>query len=175
MLDEYEKKDLDRIIKKLKSKKKYTNDSSLTGKRRIFNKDMHEKYDIPARDLIIKKLGSDFVMENPDIYEQDLIITCDRCKYKFIELQVLTRWIGKEFPYDFSFLYERKKKYDNDTLFITLSGDYKYFHLFDRKSIIDNKPITPYKYSREKALIVPWNKIISNHIDCLDKLVILAY
>lgn len=49
---------------------KYVDDKHLVGKRSIFNQKQFEKYDIPARERI-KKALSEFVIDNPDIYQQD--------------------------------------------------------------------------------------------------------
>ena len=37
------------------------------------------------------------VKDNPNIYKQDLIILDKNSKYKYLELQVDTKWINKKF------------------------------------------------------------------------------
>ena len=99
---------------------KYIFNNSLKGKHKAFDKRLFNLYDRPARDKI-KKVLKDFVIDNPNQYEQDLIITDPNYKYKFIELQVCTSWIGENYPFDNVFIYERKYHHNNDTIFITLN------------------------------------------------------
>jgi len=146
---------------------KYIIDNSLVGKHSKFNQELFEKYDVPARKIMKEALG-DFIMDNPNIYEQDLIITQNHCKYKYIELQVCATWVNDKFPHENVYIYERKKHYDNDTLFITLNKLMTMGFIFDAKSIKDSKPRRIKKYGREFVCDVPWNKILP--FCCLDDL-----
>lgn len=154
----------------------YLDDPNLVGKRRRFDENMFLKYDIPAREKIKEKLN-DFVVDNPDIYQQDLIIKDDsnQCKYKYIEIQVCANWFYEKYPFPKVFVYERKGKYDLDTLFITLNKSLTRGYIFDAKSFKDSKPRRLKKYCREFVYDIPWNRIMPFHIDCLDKETILNY
>jgi hypothetical protein len=138
---------------------KYIYDPTLIGKHSVFDKVMFEKYDVPARDIIKKKLDG-FVIDNPDIYLQDLIITEDNYKYKYIELQVCTKWVSTKFPFDNVYVYERKGRYASDTLFITLDKFFTRGVIFDADSFKNCKPHRIKKYSREFVYDIPWNKIL---------------
>ena len=140
--------------------KKYRNDPNLQGKRRIFDQELHDKYDIPARAIIKKALG-DFVIDNPDIYQQDLIVCDDTYKYKYIEIQVFTYWADGIYPSDGVFVYERKAKYDVDTLFITLNKEMDQCLVFDAGSFKFSKPRRIKKYGREFVYDVPNNRIVA--------------
>src|ERR1700744_4574759 len=93
------------IIKK-ENKNEPSKYLKLIGKNKKFSQQLYEKYDLPARELIKSKLG-DKVKDNPDIYAEDMIIVDPECKYKYIELQVCTDWIGETYPYKYPFVYER--------------------------------------------------------------------
>lgn len=138
---------------------KYIYDPSLQGKHSVFDKKLYEKYDLPARDKLKEKLG-DFIRDNPDIYQQDLIITDQNFKYKYIEIQVCTKWVSTNYPFDKVYIYERKGRYGNDTLFITLDRFMTRGLIFDAESFKDTKPRRLKKYSREFVFDVPWNRIL---------------
>jgi len=145
---------------------KYIYDSSLKGKHSKFNQELYEKYDLPAREKIKKALGT-FVIDNPDPLAQDLVITDPKCKYRFIELQVATSWVGEKFPFPYVYIYERKKKYGADTLFITLDRHMTRGFIFDGVSYKDSEPKRLKKYSREYIYSVQWNRIMPVIIDIL--------
>jgi hypothetical protein len=150
--------------------KKYYNDHSLVGKHTYFNKNMYEKYDIPAREKLLNLMG-DVLIENPDIYNQDFIINdklC-KCKYKYLEVQVNANWEKINYPDSVISVYERKGKYDNDTLFITLNKIMTRGYIFDRKSF-SNKPRRLKKYSREFVYDIQFNQAILVELECLDVL-----
>lgn len=144
------------------------------GKKSCFSEELFNKYDIPARDKIKKVLG-DFVIDNPDKYGQDLIITDSTCKYKYLELQVCADWVGDKYPFNNVFVYERKHKYGNDTLFLTLSKHFDKGYIFDANSFKDAKPRRIKKYSKEYVYDIPWNKVMHVYIDNLEKDEILLY
>ena len=144
-----------------KYNKKYKNDKNLVGKRRIFDQTLFEKYDIPARDKI-KLALCDFVIDNPDIYQQDLVIVdTDYTKYKYIEIQVFTYWSTDNVPNTPIFVYERKAKYDTDTLFITLNKNMTTCLIFNAQSFKHSKPRRLKKYSREFVYDVPGHRIVT--------------
>jgi len=144
------------------------------GKKNPFNEGLFDKYDIPAREKI-KNILKEFVIDNPDIYAQDLIITDPTCKYKYLELQVCATWVGDKYPFDKIFVYERKRRYNNDTLFLTLSKHFDKGYIFDADSFKDAPPRRIKKYSREFVYDVPWNKVMHVYVDNLEKEEILMY
>lgn len=150
---------------------KYIYDPNLVGKHSRFNKELCDKYDLPAREKIIKVLGEDFVKNNPDDKKQDLIIISNKegFKYKYIELQVCTNWTSDKFPYPNVYIYERKKIYGNDTLFITLNRNMTKGFLFDGDSYDINLPQRLKKYSREYIYPIKWSKVMPIIIDTLTK------
>jgi len=158
----------DKEFKIKKNKGKYYDDWTLTGKHSRFDKKLCDKYDIPARNKI-KEIMGNLVTDNPDIYMQDLIINIPECKYKFLELQVCTQWINKEFPYPNLYVYERKKKYDDNTLYLTMDRYLTKGYLFDYNSFCDTKPVRLKKYSREFVYHIPWYKASLVYIDHIDK------
>ena len=152
---------------------KYITDSSLQGKHHRFDKKLHEKYDIPARNKL-KEALKDFIMDNPDPYKQDLII-CGNCSYKYIEVQVCTKWVGDIFPYPYVYVFERKKHYDNDTLFITLNKNLTKGYIFNAASFKNSKPRRLKKYSREYVYDIPWYRLLPFCIELLDPELIKMY
>jgi hypothetical protein len=166
-IDIEEEKEEDKSISIKKSNKKYTNDKNLVGKRRIFDQNLFDKYDIPAREKI-KIALTDFVIDNPDIYQQDLIITDpEYTKYKYIEIQVFTYWNDNNSPTNGVFVYERKAKYELDTLFITLNKNMTTCLIFDAQSFKLSKPRRLKKYSREFVYDVPSHRIVTVSLEKL--------
>lgn len=142
-------------------KKQLVDDKNLIGKRRVFDQGLFEKYDIPAREKIKTALNN-FVVDNPDEYQQDLIITDETyTKYKYIEIQVFTYWTTDYTPEGDVFVYERKAKYDYDTLFITLNKDMTACMIFDAESFKYKTPRRLKKYSREYVYDIPKFRIVT--------------
>lgn len=146
----------------------------MIGKRRPFNDHMFHQYDIPARKIIKEKLG-DFVIENPDIYKQDFIIECPSCKYKYLEVQVITQWFDEIYPFKYPYIYERKAVYGSDTLFITFNKNMTKAFIFDRDSINSQKPSRLKKYDRELIFNVPWYRVRTEYVEDLSSQSILEY
>jgi hypothetical protein len=153
---------------------KYTYDPSLIGKHCRFNQRLHDKYDIPARAVIRGALGA-FVSDNPDIYAQDLIINDPGFKYQYIEIQVCTMWTCDKYPYEFVNVYERKHKYPENTLFITLNKKMDAGYIFDAKSFKNQKPQRIKKYGREFVYNIPWNLVMNFNIQDLTPDLIKMY
>lgn len=145
----------------------------LEGKIKKFDMRLYEKYDLPARELLKQKLGNN-VQDNPDIYAQDLLLIIDKCKYKYIELQVCTTWVNDKYPYQCPFVYERKASFSNDTLFIVLNKNMSKGLLFDRESL-NKKPRRLKKFSRTFVYETPWHRIIEFYFDYFDADTILSY
>jgi len=146
----------------------------MVGKHKAFDPALLEKYDSPVREKIKTILG-DFVQDNPDIYEQDLIINHSECRYKFLELQVCSSWIEDKFPRDFPYIYERKKRYGEDTLFMTFNNSLSKCLMFDIRILKNNQPVRIKKYDRRFIYEIPWFRVLRVNLDCLDIDVVLAY
>lgn len=146
---------------------KYIDNKNLIGKHSKFNGYSHQKYDIPARNAILDVMG-EYITENPDMYQQDMIINIENCRYKYLELQVCTAWIDYNFPYDNVYVYERKKKYGDDTLFLTLSKNLEHGYLFRASSLKNIKPTRIKKYAREYVYKIPNHLTLRVSIPALD-------
>jgi hypothetical protein len=144
------------------------------GKHKSFDKKLYEKYDIPARNKIKEILG-DYVLDNPNIYEQDMIINSETCKYKYLEIQVCSKWITPTFPKKYPYIYERKKRYGKNTLFITFNKWLTRAHLFDIHTLVNEKPTRIKKYSRIFVYEIPWNRISTVKMIDFDKEVVESY
>jgi hypothetical protein len=142
------------LIKPKEKKQSYRTIKGVPGKVTTFDKKLHEKYDIPAREALINILG-DLVKENEDIYGEDLIFTKENFPYKYLEVQVFSKWETEKFPYCYPFVYSRKMRFSDDTLFITFNKHYTEFIMFDKLSI-DKKETRFKKYSREYINLVSW-------------------
>jgi len=152
--------------------RKYYYNSFQIGKHKRFDQKLHDKYDIPARKIIKEKLG-DWVKDNPDTKKQDLIIT-KPFRYKYIEVQINACWEKDKYPHDNLYVYERKGKYADDTLFITLDKLLTSGYLFDRKSF-SSKPRRLKKYSREFVYDIPWRRALPLNIENLSVEIIKLY
>lgn len=156
-------------IERNNKRRKYSKTSlSLYGLHSSFSQKMHDKYDIPARAKLKEILG-DVLLDNPNIYEQDMIINIPDCKYKYLEIQVCTTWITPTYPHKSLYVYERKGKYGADTLFITMNKILTRGIMFSRDSLED-KPRRLQKYSREYVYDIPWHKSVEISIEYLDSL-----
>lgn len=140
-------------IKSTYKKEKLINLNGIAGKVKKFDPKLHSKYDLKARD-ILKNRFPENVQDNPNIYGEDLLFTHDKIPFKFIEVQVCSSWDDK-FPYPFPFVYARKMKFSDDTLFVTFNRTYTKVHVF-AKSVIDIKPSRLKKYAREMVHYVSW-------------------
>ena len=172
-LDAELEKEWQKQVKK-QQKKKLIFDHRIQSQRTQFNKKLYEKYDIPARQRLKEVLG-DFIYDHPDQYKQDFVIKSDTCKYKYLEVQVCSKWINEKYSMDTVWVYARKSVYNSDTLFITLSKNLKFGFIFDANSFKDLKPRRLQKYSREYVYDVPWNKVMKITVDSLDKETIELY
>jgi hypothetical protein len=164
----------DKKDKKKETKSKYIYDPNIIGKHSKFNIQLFEKYDIPARNIIKQKLG-EFVNDNPNELQQDLIINDPKCKYKFIELQVCTNWTGDTYPHDFVYIFARKYKYDSTTLFITLDRFFTRGYIFDAHSFKNVTPRRLKKYSREYIYDIPWGRVLHFYVEHFTWDDVLAY
>lgn len=135
----------------------------MLGKIKKFDEKLYNKYDIPARELLKKKLG-DKIKDNLDIYAEDMIIDDIDCKYKFLEIQACADWIGEKYPHNKPFVFERKGHFDDKTLFILFDKHLTKALLFAKTSL-EKIPVRTKKYSRYYKYEVPWNKVITVHMD----------
>lgn len=149
---------------------KWTKIKNIKGCVKKYSDTLMKKYDEPIRNKLKNILGN-FIKDNPDIYQQDFIITNSKCRYKYLEVQICSRWIN-DYPYDKLFVYARKLKYSDDTLFLTVSKNLMYGYVF-RQIDIDKKPKRFKKYSREYIYNIPWNKTFKVNINYLDELFFL--
>lgn len=165
----------DKSIKpKKQSKSKYIKFNDVVGLCKRFDPVLLEKYDTPARNKLKEILG-DFILDNPNIYEQDMIINSKTCKYKYLELQVCSSWIGKKFPFPKLYIFARKARYGKDTLFLTINKFLTRAYLFDADSIKDVKPRRVKKYSRMYVYDVPWHRAMPISLKDLDSDTIEMY
>lgn len=140
-------------------------DGKITRKKK-FDEHLLTKYDLPAREKIKKILGEG-IIDNPDKYGEDMIICNENCSYKYLELQVYSNWI-ETFPFKYPFVYARKIKYDDQTLFLAMNYNMTKGLIFDKKSFDKQKPRRYKKYSREFVYDVPWHRVMQVYINKLD-------
>lgn len=169
-LDKYMIKAFKKIYTKPKKKKEYresTNLVNITGKLRKFDQDLFNKFDVSARELVKKILG-DHVEDNPDEYGEDMIFKDKKFYYKYIELQVCGTWKENEkFPFKYPYVYERKMRFSENTLFLTFDRNLTRVILFSRKNI-NNECARLKKYDREYVNYVPWRFCIQVDVEDLD-------
>jgi hypothetical protein len=144
---------------KPKAKKYYKSSGSNTntdaGKHKVFDKDLSDAFDIKARETIKTCLGSG-IIDNPNKYGEDMIVLTSRIPYGYIELQVYGKWIDV-FPYPMPYIYERKMRFNPNTLFICFNVRFDKAIVFS-KSAIDPQKYRVEKYSREYIHYVKWHK-----------------
>lgn len=140
--------------------------TKVIGKIKKFDPILYQKYDIPAREKVKSKL-SPYVSDNPNIYEQDMILSIPNCKYKYLELQVCTNWINDKYPYEKPFVYARKKLFSDDTLFLIFDKRFMNVLLFDKQSLLST-PKRLKKYSRSYVYEVPWHRVLKFELEQLN-------
>jgi len=145
----------------------------MIGRKNKFSQKLFDKYDIPARKKLIGKLEG-LLEENQDQYGADLLIKSEDCKYRYLEVQVCATWIN-DYPFDKMFIYERKGRYKNDTLFITLDKNMTKGYIFDTEGIEKVEPRRLKKYSREFVYDIPWSRCMFVTLEYLDKETIELY
>lgn len=151
-------------IKKDKYKKaKLTKINGITGSVKKFDKKLHTKFDIEARNMLKNILGDD-ISDNEDIYGEDMIFTIQnnlhptkKFPFKYLEVQVFSQWSENNFPYNYPFVYARKMRFSDSTLFVTFNKFLSEVIIFSRNSI-DKNPSKLKKYDRECVHYVSWNK-----------------
>ena len=99
-----------------------------------FNQSIFNKTDKVARDTLINILPTRLT-NNDDKYGVDLIF--DTRIYNHIEVEVVLSWgDDKDGPFGGNVkLFERKLRYDNDTLFIQLNNKQTKLVIFSRKQV----------------------------------------
>lgn len=144
---------------------KFKKIDGMVGKIKIFDQELSDRYDKRSRVIVKSKLGP-AVRNNPDKYAEDMIVVTKRIPYGYIELQVYGKWTEDKFPYDSPFIYERKLKFCETTLFICFNASYDKLVMFSRTSV-HPKRYRVKKYSREFIHYVPWSKAITLDTDKL--------
>lgn len=152
-------------IKYSLSTPKFKKINGMVGKIKVFDQELSDRYDKRSRIIVKSKLGP-AVTNNPDKYAEDMIVVTKRIPYGYIELQVYGKWTEDVFPYDSPFVYERKLKFCETTLFICFNASYDKLVMFSRTAI-HPKRYRVKKYSREFIHYVPWSKAITLDTDKL--------
>lgn len=154
-------------------KPKFKSMAGQTGKIKQFDQNLSDKFDIRSRD-IVKECLKDLVDDNPDIYGEDLIVRSKDIPYGYIELQVYGKWDSNNFPYNQPFIYERKMKFCENTLFICFNKSFDEIIIFSRKHV-NPKKYRVKKFSREYICYVPWTSVIRVKIEELNLKLIRIY
>lgn len=144
------------ILKPKQKKKELINLNNVVGKVKKFDENLHSKYDIEGREMIMRVLGN-AVVENPDKYGEDMIFTLKPFPYKYLEIQVCSKWDSDVFPYTYPFVYARKMRFSDRTLFLTFNKYLSEVIIFAKKYVLE-KPCRLKKYDREFVHYVTWGK-----------------
>ena len=147
--------------------------SGVTGLVPAFNKKLLDKYDVEARQMLKNVLG-DSIVDNENKYGEDMVFTIKPFPFKFLEVQVYSKWDGKDFPYKLPFIYARKMKFSKETLFVTFNKYLSEMIIFGRECVLD-KPSKLKKYDRENVHYVPWGKAMRITTDKLTPKLIKIY
>jgi hypothetical protein len=146
-------------MKKEKQKKpQYIKLANTDGKVKKFDTKLHDKYDIDARNMI-KNVLKDKIKDNENIYGEDMMFDIESFPYKYMEIQVFSKWDSDVFPYTYPFVYARKMKFSKKTLFVTFNKYLSELILFGRNDISD-KSTRLKKYDRELIHYVSWGKTL---------------
>ncbi len=141
----------------------YTTQRNVKGKVRKFDQKLFDKYDVDARELT-KRIFKDKIKDNPNEFGEDMIFVVDNFPYKYLELQVFSKWDSEKFPYDYPFVYSRKMKFSKDTLFVTFNKHMNEVIIFARE-FINDKESRLKKYDRELINYVSWKHSTRMHVN----------
>jgi hypothetical protein len=144
----------------------------MKGKLKRFDLALSNRYDLRARDVIKACLG-DGIIDNPSIYGEDMLVLTNRIPYGYIELQVYGTWKDR-FPYPAPYVFERKMRFNDNTLFICFNAKFDQALLFSKQCISDKKVVSE-RYSEEYIHYVPWRNVIKVDISKLTYDLILSY
>lgn len=128
--------------------------TKLKGKLKKFDPKL-DSFDVLARKKIKQCLG-DSIIDNPETYGEDMLVITNRIPYGYIELQVYVKW-KDVFPASMPYIYERKMRFNPNTLFVCFNNDLSKAILFSRTSV-GEKAYRAKKYSREFVHYVQWHK-----------------
>lgn len=145
----------------------------VSGKVAQFSKKLFDKYDIEARETLKNVLG-DAIRDNEDKYGEDMIFNIKPFPYKYLEVQVYSKWDASDFPYTFPFVYARKMRFSKKTLFVTFNKFFTEMVIFGREAI-SNTPSKLKKYDRENVHFVSWGKVMRFTTDKLTPKLIKTY
>ena len=154
-------------------KSKFKKMNGMVGKIKVFDQNLSDIYDIRPRIIVKNKLG-DIVNDNPNKYAEDMIVLSKKIPYDYIELQVYGKWKENIFPYESPYIYERKLKFCDSTLFICFNASYDKIIIFSRTSV-HPKRYRDKKYSREYIHYIPWSKALTMDTDKLSIEIIRNY
>jgi hypothetical protein len=146
-----------------KEKKKFV---KLKGKIKKFDQELYDKYDQPARAIMKEKFG-DLIKDNPEIYDEDMILDIPGSKYKYVELQVCAEWITDIYPHKTPFVFERKGHFSDKTLYI-IFNKYMTKGLLFAKTSLEKKPRRYRKYSKIFVYDVPWRHVVTFDLESLN-------
>jgi hypothetical protein len=130
---------------------------------KVFDQKMKDYYENIPRKIIKECLGS-YVIDNQNIYKEDMIILNDYLKIKFIEIQVFGKWKNL-FPYEKPFIFSRKLKLDENTLFICFNSDYTKIIMFEKNDLSHK---TTHPIYNEDIINVEWKDIYELSIEELN-------
>ncbi len=144
----------------------------MIGKIKKFDKKLFDKYDTPAREIIKNKFG-DSIIDNSDIYGEDMIFVNKDIKYKFLEIQVCAEWINNKYPHELPFVFERKGHFADETLFILFDKNFIRGMIFGKQQL-EKTPVRTKKYSRHYKYNVQLHKVSYFMTDdlCIDDIYI---
>ena len=126
----------------------------ISGSVKKFDKTLFDRYDTDARQMIKNILG-DLVEDNKNKYGEDMVFTKKDFPFKYLEIQVVSLWEYNFFPYTLPFVYARKMRFSDETLFITFNKFLNEILIFEKRGI-SNVPSRLKKYDREMVHYVPW-------------------
>jgi hypothetical protein len=123
---------------------------------KIFNQDLKDHYEKIPRKFIKESLGKTYVKDNDNIYGEDMVLLKDDLSFKYIELQVYGNWINK-YPFEKPYVFERKMRLSENTLFICFNKDYSKIILFLKDKLKDRKK---FNNNGEYIYTIDWNDTI---------------
>jgi hypothetical protein len=110
------------------------------------------------------------IADNEDTYGADFVIRDPRCRFKFLEVQVVRAWVDEaKYPYDHLSLFARKGRYAADeVLFISLNRDLTAGYLFELRNEHRQNLVPLFPGSREMTYVVPLNRCNLLYMHAID-------
>ena len=127
------------------------------GHHKEFSSKLFARWDPLSRARLRAVFGRNTIQDNEDKYGADFKILDTDCKYRYLEVQVVSAWRdGEKYPYEKVSVFARKGRYESDqVLFISLNRSLTAAYLFELRDEDRSNPVPVFPGSKEFMFVIP--------------------